>query len=82
MSRILACSEPWYIQNPGKLGSRAIFSTLVYQVSEGYSYHFQVSAIERFTKTMRISFLYFFPIWQIPTLERPPVKRSNEGSIF
>ena len=59
MLRILAYSEPWYIQNAGIFRSRAILSTLVYWVSEAYSSPCQASAVERFTKTMQTLFCTF-----------------------
>ena len=56
--RTLAYSEPWYRENPGIFRTRAIFSTMVYSRSQAYSQPCETSAIECFTKIMKILYIF------------------------
>ena len=59
MLRMMAYSEPWYIESPRIFRSRPIFSTLLYSGSEPYFQPCQASRIKRFKKTMQILFALF-----------------------
>ena len=59
MLRIMAYSEPQYIENPGIFRRRPIFSTLLYSGSEGYFQPCQASRIERFKKQCKFFFELF-----------------------
>ena len=59
MLRMMAYSEPWYIENPGIFRSRPIFSTLLYSGSEANFQPCQASRIERFEKQWKFFFALF-----------------------